>query len=85
MEESRVMKSLLHTNRRWIAGACYIGFLLLTLMVATAVFFGGINLLIEAKMLRIYGSMIWIYFWMYMYHWSVKRCTTWWTLLTEEK
>lgn len=35
------MSSIFHTDRKWVAGLCYVGFLVLTLMVASFVFFPG--------------------------------------------
>ena len=77
------MGSILNTDRKWLACVCYIVFLILTLMLVTAVFFLIVDLWIgkDVRSVRIYGSMIWIYFWMRMYYLWVKRCTTWWTLL----
>ena len=34
---------------------------------------------------RIYGAMVWLYFWQYMTYRWMKRHTTWWGELTEEK
>ena len=31
-------RSIFHTDRKWVAGICYVGFLLLTLMLASFVF-----------------------------------------------
>lgn len=80
------MRSILHTERKWVAGVCYIVFLFLTLMLVTAMFFLIVDLWIgkDVRSVRIYGSMIWIYFWMRMYYLWVKRCTTWWTLLGDK-
>ena len=77
------MGSILHTDRKWVAGVCYIGFLVLTLMVAVFVFCLVMNLWVDkdAKSIRIFGWMAWIYFWSRMYYLWTKRCTTWWTLL----
>lgn len=77
------MGDVLHTERKWVAVVCYVVFLILALMLASAVFFLIVNLWIgkEARFIRIYGSMIWIYFWMRMYYRWTKRYTTWWTLL----
>lgn len=73
------MGGIFHTDRKWVAGLCYIGFLLLTLMVAAFVFFLVMNLWVDkdAKSVRILGWMAWIYGWSYLYHRWVKRRTTW--------
>lgn len=73
------MSSIFHTDRKWVAGLCYIGFLLLTLMVAAFVFFLVMNLWVDkdAKSVRILGWMAWIYGWSYLYHRWVRRRTTW--------
>ena len=73
------MSSIFHTDRKWVAGLCYVGFLLLTLMVAAFVFFLVMNLWVDkdAKSVRILGWMAWIYGWSYLYHRWVKRRTTW--------
>lgn len=31
----------------------------------------------DARFIRIYGGVVWIYGWSYLYHRWVKRCTTW--------
>ena len=51
------MSSIFHTDRKWVAGLCYVGFLVLTLMVAAFVFFLVMNLWIDkdAKSVRILG------------------------------
>ena len=36
-------RSIFHTDRKWVAGICYVGFLLLTLMLASFVFFLVMN------------------------------------------
>lgn len=71
--------SIFHTDRKWVAGLCYVGFLVLTLMVAAFVFFLVMNLWIDkdAKSVRILGWMVWIYGWSYLYHRWVRRRTTW--------
>lgn len=71
--------SIFHTDRKWVAGLCYVGFLVLTLMVAAFVFFLVMNLWVDkdAKSVRILGWMAWIYGWLYLYHRWVRRCTTW--------
>lgn len=33
----------------------------------------------DAKFIRIYGGIVWIYGWSYLYHRWVKHCTTWLT------
>lgn len=33
-------RSIFHTDRKWVAGICYVGFLLLTLMLVVRVFPG---------------------------------------------
>lgn len=73
------MSSIFHTDRKWVAGICYIGFLVLTLMVAAFVFFLVMNLWVDkdAKSVRILGWMAWIYGWSYLYHRWVRRRTTW--------
>lgn len=73
------MNSIFHTDRKWVAGLCYVGFLVLTLMVAAFVFFLVMNLWIDkdAKSVRILGWMVWIYGWSYLYHRWVRRRTTW--------
>lgn len=73
------MSSIFHTDRKWVAGICYVGFLVLTLMVAAFVFFLVMNLWIDkdAKSVRILGWMAWIYGWSYLYHRWVRRRTTW--------
>lgn len=73
------MSSIFHTDRKWVAGLCYVGFLLLTLMVAAFVFFLVMNLWVDkdAKSVRILGWMAWIYGWSYLYHRWVRRRTTW--------
>ncbi|HIZ90725.1 MAG TPA: hypothetical protein H9807_01175 [Candidatus Bacteroides merdavium] len=73
------MSSIFHTDRKWVAGLCYVGFLVLTLMVAAFVFFLVMNLWIDkdAKSVRILGWMVWIYGWSYLYHRWVRRRTTW--------
>lgn len=73
------MSSIFHTDRKWVAGLCYVGFLLLTLMVAAFVFFLVMNLWVDkdAKSVRILGWMVWIYGWSYLYHRWVRRRTTW--------
>ncbi len=73
------MSSIFHTDRKWVAGLCYVGFLVLTLMVAAFVFFLVMNLWIDkdAKSVRILGWMAWIYGWSYLYHRWVRRRTTW--------
>lgn len=73
------MGSIFHTDRKWVAGLCYVGFLVLTLMVAAFVFFLVMNLWIDkdAKSVRILGWMAWIYGWSYLYHRWVRRRTTW--------
>lgn len=73
------MSSIFHTDRKWVAGLCYIGFLVLTLMVAAFVFFLVMNLWVDkdAKSVRILGWMAWIYGWSYLYHRWVRRRTTW--------
>lgn len=75
------MSTIFHTDRKWVAGVCYIGFLVLTLMVAAFVFFLVMNLWVDkdAKFIRVFGWMAWIYFWSRMYHRWVKHCTTWLT------
>ena len=62
--------SIFHTDRKWVAGLCYVGFLVLTLMVAAFVFFLVMNLWVDkdAKSVRIFGWMAWIYGWSYLYH-----------------
>lgn len=71
--------SIFHTDRKWVAGLCYVGFLVLTLMVAAFVFFLVMNLWVDkdAKSVRILGWMVWIYGWSYLYHRWVRRRTTW--------
>lgn len=71
--------SIFHTDRKWVAGLCYVGFLVLTLMVAAFVFFLVMNLWVDkdAKSVRILGWMAWIYGWSYLYHRWVRSCTTW--------
>lgn len=73
------MSSIFHTDRKWVAGICYVGFLLLTLMLAAFVFFLVMNLWVDkdAKSVRILGWMAWIYGWSYLYHRWVRRYTTW--------
>lgn len=73
------MSSIFHTDRKWVAGLCYVGFLVLTLMVAAFVFFLVMNLWIDKddKSVRILGWMAWIYGWSYLYHRWVRRRTTW--------
>lgn len=73
------MSSIFHTDRKWVAGLCYVGFLLLTLVVAAFVFFLVMNLWVDkdAKSVRILGWMAWIYGWSYLYHRWVRRRTTW--------
>ncbi len=73
------MGRIFHTDRKWVAGLCYVGFLVLTLMVAAFVFFLVMNLWIDkdAKSVRILGWMAWIYGWSYLYHRWVRRRTTW--------
>ncbi len=73
------MSSIFHTDRKWVAGLCYVGFLVLTLMVAAFVFFLVMNLWIDkdVKSVRILGWMAWIYGWSYLYHRWVRRRTTW--------
>lgn len=73
------MSSIFHADRKWVAGLCYVGFLVLTLMVAAFVFFLVMNLWIDkdAKSVRILGWMVWIYGWSYLYHRWVRRRTTW--------
>lgn len=73
------MSSIFHTDRKWVAGLCYVGFLVLTLMVAAFVFFLVMNLWVDkdAKSVRILGWMVWIYGWSYLYHRWVRRHTTW--------
>lgn len=73
------MSSIFHTDRKWVAGLCYVGFLVLTLMVAAFVFFLVMNLWVDkdAKSVRILGWMAWIYGWSYLYHRWVRRRTTW--------
>lgn len=73
------MSSIFHTDRKWVAGLCYVGFLVLTLMVAAFVFFLVMNLWIDkdARFIRILGWMVWIYGWSYLYHRWVRRRTTW--------
>lgn len=73
------MSSIFHTDRKWVAGLCYVGFLVLTLMVAAFVFFLVMNLWIDkdAKSVRILGWMVWIYGWSYLYHRWARRHTTW--------
>ncbi len=72
-------RSIFHTDRKWVAGICYVGFLLLTLMVASFVFFLVMNLWVDkdARFIRIYGGVVWIYGWSYLYHRWVRCCTTW--------
>ena len=67
-------RSIFHTDRKWVAGICYVGFLLLTLMLASLM-----NLWVDkdARFIRIYGGVVWIYGWSYLYHRWVRRCTTW--------
>lgn len=73
------MSSIFHTDRKWVAGLCYVGFLVLTLMVAAFVFFLVMNLWVDkdAKSVRILGWMAWIYGWSYLYHRWARRHTTW--------
>ena len=85
-----MMNKILHTKNKWTAGACYVIGLMLVLMLSTAVFFIVILGVLDLrgpdwKWVRIYGAMVWLYFWQYVYYRWMKRHTTWWTELTKEK
>lgn len=83
------MNNILHTKNKWTAAVCFILGLMLVLMLSTAVFFfftlGVLDMRgPEWKWVRIYGAMVWLYFWQYMTYRWMKRYTTWWGELTEK-
>ena len=83
------MNNILHTKNKWTAALCFILGLMLVLMLSTAVFFfltlGVLDMRgPEWKWVRIYGAMVWLYFWQYMTYRWMKRYTTWWGELTEK-
>ena len=85
-----IMNNILHTKNKWTAAACFILGLMLVLMLSTAIFFTVTLGLLdlrgpEWKWVRIYGAMVWLYFWQYMTYRWMKRHTTWWGELTDEK
>ena len=84
-----IMNNILHTKNKWTAAVCFILGLMLVLMLSTAVFFfltlGVLDMRgPEWKWVRIYGAMVWLYFWQYMTYRWMKRYTTWWGELTEK-
>ena len=84
-----IMNNILHTKNKWTAALCFILGLMLVLMLSTAIFFtitlGLLDLRgPEWKWVRIYGAMMWLYFWQYMTYRWMKRHTTWWGELTEK-
>lgn len=84
-----IMNNILHTKNKWTAALCFILGLMLVLMLSTAVFFfltlGVLDMRgPEWKWVRIYGAMVWLYFWQYMTYRWMKRYTTWWGELTEK-
>lgn len=73
------MNNLLHTRSSLISWLCCIGGLFVVLMLSTAIYFLALALLTNDahKLLKLYGSMVWTFFWMYMYCRWIKQHTSW--------
>ena len=73
------MNKLLHTRSSLVSWLCCIGGLCVVLMLSSAIYFLALTLLTNDahKLLKLYGSMVWTFFWMYMYWRWMQRHTSW--------
>lgn len=73
---------LLNTSNYWVAACSVLLTLFLVLLIVSVVYFAWIMPLLETKLLRSYGAMIWLILSQGLYWKWVVSCTSWWKILT---
>lgn len=73
---------LLKTKKYWVAACSVLVTLFFILVLASVIYFAWIMPLLETKLLRIYGVMLWLFLCQGLYWKWIVACTSWWKVLT---